>query len=50
MTHAPSLSVFIVSMKLFVITEAGGVPCGGPNKSSRAPSLVQIIFETLSSR
>ena len=29
---------------LFAITAAGAVPCGGPKKSSRTSSIVQIIF------
>ena len=29
---------------LFAITAAGGVPCGGPKKSPRTSSIVQIIF------
>ena len=29
---------------LFDITAAGGVPCGGPRKSPRTSSIVQIIF------
>ena len=29
---------------LFAITAAGVVPCGGPKKSSRTSSIVQIIF------
>ena len=29
---------------LFVITAAGVVPCGGPKKSPRTSSMVQIIF------
>ena len=37
MAHALSLSVFIA------ITAAGVVPCGGPKKSPRTASIVQII-------
>ena len=29
---------------LFAITAAGVVPCGGPKKSPRKSSIVQIIF------
>ena len=29
---------------LFAITVAGVVPCGGPKKSPRTSSIVQIIF------
>ena len=29
---------------LFAITTAGVVPCGGPKKSRRTSSIVQIIF------
>ena len=29
---------------LFAITAAGFAPCGGPKKSPRTPSIVQIIF------
>ena len=29
---------------LFSFTAAGVVPCGGPKKSSRTSSIVQIIF------
>ena len=29
---------------LFVITAAGIVPCGGPKKTPRTSSIVQIIF------
>ena len=29
---------------LFAITAAGVVPCGGPKKSPRSSSIVQIIF------
>ena len=29
---------------LFVITAAGVVPCGGPKKSPRTSSIVQVIF------
>ena len=29
---------------LFAITAAGVVPCGGPKKSPRTSSIVQIIF------
>ena len=29
---------------LFAITAAGVVPCGGPKKSTRTASIVQIIF------
>ena len=32
---------FLVS---FAITAAGGVPCGGPKKSPRTSSIVQVIF------
>ena len=29
---------------LFAVTAAGVVPCGGPKKSPRTSSIVQIIF------
>ena len=29
---------------LFAITAAGVVPCGGPKKSPRTSSIVQVIF------
>ena len=29
---------------LFAITAAGVVPCGGPKRSTRTSSIVQIIF------
>ena len=31
-------------MFLFAITAAGVVPCGGPKKSPRTSSIVQVIF------
>ena len=31
-------------INLFAITAAGVVPCGGPKKSPRTSSIVQIIF------
>ena len=36
--------VYITTVTLFAITAAGIVPCGGPKKSSRTSSIVQIIF------
>ena len=33
---------------LFAITAAGVVPCGGPKKSPRTSSIVQIMFTFLS--
>ena len=44
-----SLNVFTASKGsnnyiLFAITAAGVVPCGGPKKSPRTSSTVQIIF------
>ena len=33
-----------LSFILFAITAAGVVPCGGPKKSPRTSSIVQIIF------
>ena len=33
-----------LSLFLFAITAAGVVPCGGPKKSPRTSSIVQIIF------
>ena len=44
-----SLNVFTASKGsnnyiLFAITAAGVVPCGGPKKSPRTSSIVQIIF------
>ena len=49
MAHALSLSVFIAFKGanfyiLFAITKAGVVPCGGPKKSHRTSSIVQILF------
>ena len=49
MAHLPSLNVFTASKGsnnyiLFAITAAGVVPCGGPKKSPRTSSIVQIIF------
>ena len=43
------LNVFIANKEsnlyvLFIITVAGGVPCGGPKTSPRTLSIVQIIF------
>ena len=48
MTHL-SLNVFTASKDsnnyiLFAITAASVVPCGGPKKSPRTSSIVQIIF------
>ena len=31
-------------VRLIAITAAGVVPCGGPKKSPRSSSIVQIIF------
>ena len=39
-TASEGLSLYI----LFAITSAGVVPCGGPKKSPRTSSIVQIIF------
>ena len=49
MAHLLSLNVFTASKGsndyiLFAITAAGVVPCGGPKKSPRTSSIVQIIF------
>ena len=49
MTHALSLCVLIGFKRtrfyiLFAITVACVVPCGGPKKSPRTSSIVQIIF------
>ena len=49
MAHILSLNVFTASKGsnnyiLFAITAAGVVPCGGPKKSPRTSSIVQIIF------
>ena len=49
MAHLLSLNVFTASKEsnnyiLFAITAAGVVPCGGPKKSPRTSSIVQIIF------
>ena len=49
MTHALSLSIFIAFKGtnfhiLFAFTAAGVVPGGGPKKSPRTSSMVQIIF------
>ena len=36
---------FLISVLiLFAITTAGVVPCGGPKKSPRTSSIVQVIF------
>ena len=47
--HLLSLNVFTAfkgsnNHILFAITAAGDVPCGGPKKSPRTSSIVQIIF------
>ena len=48
--YGPSLFInMLTALKnliyiLFAITAAGVVPCGGPKKSSRISSIVQIIF------
>ena len=44
-----SLNIFIASKGsnlyiFFAVTAAGVVPCGGPKKSPRTSSIVQIIF------
>ena len=48
MAHLLSLNVFTSKGSnnyiLFAITAAGVVPCGGPKKSPRTSSIVQIIF------
>ena len=49
MAHLLSLNVFTASKGsnnyiLFAITAAGVVQCGGPKKSPRTSSIVQIIF------
>ena len=49
MAHRLSLNVFTASKGsnnyiLFAITAAGDVPCGGPKKTPRTSSIVQIIF------
>ena len=36
--------MFTALLFLFVITAAGVVPCGGPKKSPRTSSIVQVIF------
>ena len=38
------LSKELTFIFLFAITVAGVVPCGGPKKTSRTSSIVQIIF------
>ena len=40
----PKDQIFGVQYILFAITAAGVVPCGGPKKSPRTSSIVQIIF------
>ena len=48
MAHLHALNVLLLlkdlTIILFVITAAGVVPCGGPKKSPRTSSIVQIIF------
>ena len=49
MSHLLSLNVFTASKGsnnyiLFAITADGVVPCGGPKKSPRTSSIVQITF------
>ena len=49
MAHLFPLNVFTASTGysnyiLFAITAVGVVPCGGPKKSPRTSSIVQIIF------
>ena len=49
MAHVFSLNIITASKGsnnyiLFAITAAGVVPCGGPKKSPRTSSIVQIIF------
>ena len=49
MTHLFTFNVFTDfkgsnNYILFAITAAGVVPCGGPKKSPRTSSIVQIIF------
>ena len=39
-----SLLLKDLSLILFPITAAGVVPCGGPKKSPRTSSIVQILF------
>ena len=43
-----SLLLKDLSFILFAITAAGVVPCGGPKKSPRTSSVVQIIFSVRS--
>ena len=48
MAHLLALNVLLLpkdlTIILFAITVAGVVPCGGPKKSPRTSSKVQIIF------
>ena len=48
MTHLLALNVLLLpkdlTVILFAITAAVVVPCGGPKKSPRTSSIVQIIF------
>ena len=48
MVHLPALNVLLLSKDLTIIlvaiTAAGFVSCGGPKKSPRTSSIVQIIF------
>ena len=47
MAHLLALNVSLLPKDLtiiFAITAAGVVPCGGPKKSPRTSSIVQIIF------
>ena len=42
--QSPCLSKLHFILFLFATTAAGVVPCGGPKKSPRTSSIVQIIF------
>ena len=44
MAYHPCDKFINLSLFLFAITAAGVVPCGGPKKSPRTSSIVQIIF------
>ena len=48
MAHLLALNVLLLPKDLTIIfiriTAAGVVPCGGPKKSPRTSSIVQIIF------
>ena len=48
MAHLLAFNVLLLpkdlTIILFAITAAGVVPCGGPKKSPRTSTIVQIIF------